>query len=318
MGYVVGMSSHAAGQDDLDPDAVRVRVPAKVNLALRVGPRGADGYHPLRTVFQALSLFDEMVVTDAREGVIDLVVAGEDADLVPTDGTDLAVRAALLLRERYGRPDLGAHIHLVKSIPVAAGLAGGSADAAGALLACSVLWDLDTDPAALSALGGELGADVPFALLGGTALGSGRGTELMPLLTRGRYHWALAFAHIGLSTPQVFTHFDRSGPSQLPALPDGLLQALASGDVAQVGRSLMNDLQRPALEMRGELGQTLRFGAGLDGVLGAVLSGSGPTCAFLCTDARAAKVAVDRLGQLPTVRAAVAAIGAAPGAQLLG
>ena len=311
------MSSHAAGQDDADPGAVRVRVPAKVNLALRVGPRGADGYHRLRTVFQALSLFDELEAVEAPDGVIDLTVTGEGADLVPTDGTDLAVRAAVLLRERYGSPELGAHLHLVKSIPVAAGLAGGSADAAGSLLACSVLWDLDTDPASLGALASELGADVPFALLGGTALGTGRGTQLMPLLTRGRYHWALAFADVGLSTAAVFTQFDRAGVVELPPLPEGLLQALASGDVPQVGRRLANDLQRTALSMRAELLATLRFGAGLDGVLGAVLSGSGPTCAFLCADARAAKVVADRLGQLPSVRAAEVAVGAAPGAQLL-
>jgi 4-diphosphocytidyl-2-C-methyl-D-erythritol kinase len=249
--------------------------------------------------------------------VIALRVTGPDADLVPGDGTDLTVRAAALLRERYGSPELGARIQLTKSIPVAAGLAGGSADAAGALLACSVLWDLDTDPAVLSHLGAKLGADVPFALLGGTALGTGRGTELMPLLTRGRYYWALAYSAVGLSTPQVFAQFDQNAPAALPQLPDGLLRSLASGDVTAVGQCLVNDLQAPALVMRGELGQTLRYGAGLDGVVGAVLSGSGPTCAFLCTDARAAKATADRLSRLPTVRTAQVAVGAACGAQLL-
>jgi len=312
------MSSQAAGSLASLSEAVHVRVPAKVNLALCVHARGEDGYHPLRTVFQALSLYDDLVASPAPDGVVDLVVRGRDADQVPAGESNLAVRAGLAVRERYGTPDLGAHLLLTKSIPVAAGLAGGSADAAGALLACSVLWDLDTDPRALQEVAADVGADVPFALQGGTALGTGRGTQLLPLLTRGQYHWALAFGYRGLSTAAVYERFDQTTGRGLEELPEGLLEALASGDVPQVGARLANDLQAPALELYGELGQTLRYGSLLDGVVGAVLSGSGPTCAFLCTDARAAKVVADRLAGLPTVRAAQAVVGGVPGAQLLG
>ena len=312
------MSHQATDEAESTADAVHVRVPAKVNLALCVGARAEDGYHRLHTVFQALSLYDELTVWPAPDGVIDLEVRGRDAAQVPTDGTDLAVRAAAAVRQRYGDPRMGAHLQLTKAIPVAAGLAGGSADAAAALLACSVLWDLDTDPPALQELAAELGADVPFALLGGTALGTGRGTQLLPLLTRGQYHWALAFAERGLSTATVYQRFDDTTGAGSAALPDGLLEAMASGDVPAVGACLVNDLQPPALELMGELGQTLRYGELLDGVLGAVLSGSGPTCAFLCVDARAAKVVADRLAGLPTVRSAQVARGGVSGAQLLG
>lgn len=318
MRYVENMNSQTAGDYEAWSDLVRVRVPAKVNVALCVGRRGDDGYHPLHTVFQALSLYDQVEVTPADEGAIDVDITGEDAEEIPRDGTDLATRAARLVRERYGRPDQGAHIRVTKSIPVAAGLAGGSADAAATLLACSVLWDLDTDPGALQALAGELGADVPFALLGGTALGTGRGTELLPLLTRGRYHWVLAFARRGLSTPSVYQRFDDTAGEGRDGLPPGLLEALASGDVPGVGARLCNDLQGPALELYGELAQTLRYGQGLDGVVGAVVSGSGPTCAFLLDEARAAKAVADEVARLPEVRGTLVAVGPVPGAQLLG
>ena len=317
MGYVDGMSHDVAGEAPSWSEVVRVRAPAKVNLALCVGARASDGYHPLRTIFQAVSLWDEVTATPAPGGVLDVVVEGRDASLVPTDGTDLTVRAAALLRQRCGTPGLGAHLHVAKAIPVAAGLAGGSADAAAALLACSVLWDLDTDPEMLAELGAELGSDVPFALLGGTALGTGRGSDLLPLLTRGRYQWVLAFAHRTLSTPAVYQRFDELIGCGRAELPAGLLEALVRGDAAAAGLRLANDLQGPAVDLYPELGQTLAFGTVLHGVLGSLVSGSGPTCAFLCADARSAAAVADRLAELPAVRATRLVAGAVPGAQLL-
>ncbi|MGO4957408.1 4-(cytidine 5'-diphospho)-2-C-methyl-D-erythritol kinase [Luteococcus sp. Sow4_B9] len=305
-----------------DPDqVVRVRVPAKVNLALCVGPLGDDGFHPLGTVFHALNLYDEVVAEKRPSGQISLTLSGDGLDDVPADESNLAWRAARLLADRHGTPDLGVHLHLKKSIPVAGGMAGGSADAAGALLACSVLWDLDTTPDDLHELAAELGSDVPFPLMGGTAIGTGRGDQLVPMLSRGTYHWVLALAHDGLSTPAVFRRFDelQARPDATPtgtAIPDGVAAALAKGDAAALGGALHNDLQAAAVDLRPELGETLR--AGLEaGALGAVVSGSGPTCAFLAADEAAAMDLAAALAAVASVRATRRASGPVSGATLI-
>lgn len=257
-------------------------MPAKINLALKVGARRPDGYHPLATVYHAVSLYDEVSALWAEPEEFDVQVSGEGADLVPLDDTNLALRAARLLARTHGPYDsLGTSLAIRKAIPVAAGLAGGSSNGAAALLACSVLWDLDVSPEALRELAAELGSDVPFALLGGTALGSGRGEEVVPALARGSYHWVLAFGHHGLSTPAVYRRFDELTPDAAPPeVPDDLMNALRSGDPRQLGAALSNDLQPAALELQPRLHQVLD--AGLEyGAVGAVVSGSGPTCAFL-------------------------------------
>src|SRR6476660_3633228 len=181
------------------PGAVTVRVPAKVNLELRVGPRRPDGFHALATVYQAVSLHDEVSV--ARWNDWQVVAAGAYADRIPTDGANLAVRAARLVADRWD-VDERLSIRIDKDIPVAGGMAGGSADAAGALVACDQLWGLGLDGAALAELAAGLGADVPFALVGGTAVGLGTGTRLTSALARGRFHWVLALADSGLSTAE--------------------------------------------------------------------------------------------------------------------
>ena len=294
---------------------VRVRVPGKVNLALAVGARRADGYHSLATVFQAVSLYDEVVAVSCADR-ISLRVSGEQVADVPSGPDNLAWRAAELLRDRYGAPEMGAELNLMKAIPVAGGMAGGSADAAGALLACSVLWDLEVTGAQLHALATELGSDVPFALLGGTALGRGRGEELVPLLTRGVYHWVFAVSQVGLSTPAVFTRFDElvAHPGPL-AVSDELLNALARGQIEQVAAELANDLQAAALDLRPELRPLLLSGLNA-GALGAVLSGSGPTIAFLCATQRAAQGVAEHLSDTDGLRAVRYARGPAPGAQI--
>lgn len=301
---------------------VRVRVPAKVNLALCVGSLADDGYHPLGTVFHALSLFDEVIATPGEPGTVVLTMSGEGLEGVPADETNLAVRAARLLAQRHGSPDLGVRLHLKKTIPVAGGMAGGSADAAGALLACAMLWDLDTIPDDLHELAAELGSDVPFPLMGGNAIGRGHGDQLVPLLGRGTYHWVLALAHEGLSTPAVFRRFDEMAarPDAAPAsteIPCAVAEALAKADPQALGKALRNDLQAAALDLRPELAQILQ--AGLDaGALGAMVSGSGPTCAFLAGSESAAMDLSAALAKLPQVRATRRATGPVPGATVLG
>jgi len=303
-----------------EAEIVRVRVAGKINLALRSGARRPDGYHSLATVFQAVSVYDEVEARWAP-GTFTVSVTGEQAALVPADGTNLAVKAARLLAATAGagRTDLGCHLAIRKAIPVTGGMAGGSADAAGALLACAVLWDLDTSPDDLLELGARLGADVPFSLTGGTALGTGRGDRLTPALSRGSYHWVLALSDGELSTPEVFGRFDAITPeaAQRPEVPSALLNALIGGDPLALGRQLVNDLQPAALSLRPQLRQVLQ--AGLDlGAVGAIVSGSGPTVALLAADESAAIDLSVRLGSEGLCRAVKRVHGPVPGARLIG
>ena len=262
---------------------VTVRVPAKINLQLAVGAKRADGYHDLATVFHAVSLYDEVVASPAED--LQLTVDGDEADAVPLDATNLAARAAVLVAERAGVP-AAVHLHLRKGIPVAGGMAGGSADGAAALLACDALWRTGLDRADLYELAADLGSDVPFALMGGTAVGVGRGERLTPALARGRFDWVLALVDGGLSTPAVYTECDRLRGGRTipePRISDALMAALRAGDPQRLGRAMSNDLQAAAANLRPQLLQTLAVGDE-HGALGAVVSGSGPTCAFLVRD----------------------------------
>ncbi len=265
---------------------VTVRVPAKINLQLSVGVRRDDGYHDLATVFQAVSLYDDLTVTAARR--LRVTITGDHAGGVPADETNLAVRAIVALAGRVGlNPDV--HVHVRKGIPVAGGMAGGSADAAAALVACDALWGLRLDRTELMDVAAELGSDVPFALVGGTAIGLGRGERLMPALARGTYHWVFALAEEGLSTPAVYAELDRlrgRRPGANPAAPnvsEALMTALRAGDAAALGAALTNDLQPAAGSLRPQLRLTMEVGREY-GALGAILCGSGPTCAFLVRD----------------------------------
>jgi 4-diphosphocytidyl-2-C-methyl-D-erythritol kinase len=304
----------------LTPEAewVRVRASGKINLALRVGGVRPNGYHPLATVFQSVSLFDEIGVRWAEPGQFTVSVSGEQAELVPDDERNLAVKAAQLLADHFGPARLGADITIRKTIPVAGGMAGGSADAAGALLACSVLWDLDTSPDELRVFGAELGADVPFQLMGGTALGTGRGDELVAVLSRGSYHWVLALSADELSTPAVFRRFDQlnpDAPAELP-MPTEVMNALVGSDAAALGQALVNDLEPAARSMRPSLVRILETGTEL-GALGAIVSGAGPTCAFLAgNEATAVDLSV-QLSSLGLCRSVRRVTGPVPGARLI-
>ncbi len=296
---------------------VTVRVPAKLNLQLAVGPRRADGYHDLVTVFHAVSLFDEVTVVPAeRDGV---AVSGEGADRVPSDRDNLALRAVAALRAVLpgGAADrAGVHVTIVKRIPVAAGLAGGSADAAAALVACNELWGGGLGQAQLAEVAATVGSDVAFALLGGTAVGRGRGERLTPALAPATaYHWVLAFADGQLATPEVYAALDRlraAGAGE-PDLDAALMSALRTGEARLVGRALSNDLQQAALSLFPPLRKTLAAGLEL-GALGALVAGSGPTCIFLAASAdRALDLAVSLSGA-GVCRSVARVTGPVPGA----
>jgi len=304
----VPSSDGSAASEWVPTGSVTVRVPGKVNLFLAVGDLRDDGYHELTTVFHAVSLFDEITVRNAD--MLSLELSGEGVEELPTDHRNLAWRAAEALAEHVGRaPDVA--ISVEKSIPVAGGMAGGSADAAAVLVAINALWELGVPRRDLHALAAELGSDVPFALHGGTALGTGRGEQLATVLARNTFHWVLAFGKRGLSTPKVFAEIDRlreDGRGKMPRLeePEPLLAALASGDAMQLAPLLGNDLQSAALSLDSGLRRTLRAGQDA-GALAGIVSGSGPTCAFLCASASSAidvGVELAGAGVCRTVRAA--------------
>jgi len=344
-----------------------VRVPAKINLQLSVGPPRPDGYHDIVSVFHAVSLFDEVTVSHADRTSIS--VSGEGGSpvgsggsfprsnssggsggssprsnssggsggssprsntVVPLGPANLAVQAAVALARatgRRGRTATGVRIEIRKRIPVAAGLAGGSADAAAALVACNELWRTGLSVSELSEIGASLGSDVPFALVGGTAVGLGRGEQLTRALVTGSYHWVLAFGVSGLATPDVYATCDRlravragggPGPADVPApaLNAELMGALRSGDPAAVGPLLGNDLQPAALSLQPLLRRALAAGRE-HGALGAIVSGSGPTCAFLAGDADEASDLAVAITGAGVCRAVVQVSGPVPGASLV-
>lgn len=247
-----------------------------------------------------------------------MTVEGQGAADVPLDGTNLALRAVALLAARTGN-DPGVAVHIHKGIPVAGGCAGGSADAAAALVGADALWGCGLGREELASLAAELGSDVPFALHGGTALGTGRGERLTPVLEQGAYSWVLALSSGGLSTPDVFRELDRqreTGPVGVVSDPSEVLSALRKGDPVALGRALGNDLQPAALLLKPALGLLLDTGRDL-GALGAVVSGSGPTVALLARDdghAVALASALAGQGVCSTVRRAD---GPVPGARVV-
>ena len=295
---------------------VTVRVPAKLNLHLSVGPLRKDGFHELVTVYHAVSLYDEVVV-EPGDGVT-VTVTGEGADHLPLDDDNLAVRAVRAVAAILGRPpDLS--ITVRKGIPVAGGMAGGSADAAAALLAADSLWGAELDRITLEGLAAGIGSDVAFLLHGGSALGTGRGEAISPVLGTGDYHWVLAVADLGLSTPLVYTELDRmrdAGPTPRAGEPDGVLAALRAGDVVALGTVLANDLQAAALRLRPQLRQVLDAGREL-GAVGAVVSGSGPTVAMLARSSEESVRIASSLSGMDVCRTVRRAHGPVPGARIV-
>ncbi|MET9146525.1 4-(cytidine 5'-diphospho)-2-C-methyl-D-erythritol kinase [Streptomyces sp. NPDC004042] len=296
--------------------SVTVRVPAKVNVQLAVGAARPDGFHDLANVFLAVGLYDEVTATEADE--LRVTCAGPDAGQVPLDRTNLAARAAEKLAERYGRSP-AVHLHIAKDIPVAGGMAGGSADGAGALLACDALWGTGASRDELLGICAELGSDVPFSLVGGAALGTGRGERLTALEVGGTFHWVFAVADGGLSTPAVYGEFDRLNEGVRipePVASGALLVALAKGDPHALAATLANDLQPAALSLRPSLAATLAAGRAA-GALAGLVSGSGPTTAFLAPDEQTAARVADALLASDTCRTARVTRSPAAGATVL-
>lgn len=273
-------------------DRVHVRAPGKLNLFFEVGDVQDDGYHDVASAYQAVSLFEDVWAEPADDFTI--AISGTvDVSGVPADDRNLALRAARLVAQKAGYAG-GVHLDVVKHVPVAGGMGGGSADAAAALVACDALWGTDLGAATLHQLAARLGADVPFALMGGTAVGTGRGDELSAALVRGRFDWVVVPAEGGLSTPEVYAHLDvlRAEHGALsrvrtPAVDPGVLKALRAGDPVALAEHARNDLQAAALSLRPDLRATLELGDQA-GALAGMVSGSGPTLAFLAADAEAA------------------------------
>ena len=295
---------------------VTVRVPAKVNLHLSVGPVRKDAFHELVTVYHAVSLYDEVVV-EPGDGV-SVTVTGEGAGELPVGDDNLAVRAVRAVAALLGRdPEIA--ITVRKGIPVAGGLAGGSADAAAALIAADAMWGSELDRITLEGLAAGLGSDVAFLLHGGSALGTGRGEAISPVLGTGDYHWVLAIADAGMSTPAVYAELDamrEAGPIPRVGEPDGVLAALRAGDVPALGTVLANDLQAAALRLRPQLRQVLDAGREL-GAAGAIVSGSGPTVAMLARTAEDSVRIASSLSGMDVCRTVRRAHGPVPGARII-
>lgn len=279
---------------------VTATAPAKINLHLGVGPRRPDGYHPLATVYQAIGLIDEVTVAPAATYSV-TVTGNRRLTLtdVPLDDTNIAIRAARLLAEHAGVHGAVA-VRIDKGIPVAGGLAGGSADAAATLVACDALWGLETPREQLMRLAAQLGSDVPFALQGGTAVGTGHGELVAPAMARGEYWWVVVESPDGMATPDVYREFDALHAGETvadPEIPEDLMEALRAHDLEKLALTVRNDLETAALRLRPSLAGVLTAGVGVS-ALGSLLSGSGPTCLFLCDSRKHAQQVVGSLREV--------------------
>lgn len=301
--------------------AVRAKAPGKINVHLGVGALQDDGYHDVATAYQAVSLYEFVEATEAPD--FSVRFSGPiPHEQLSTGADNLAIRAAMALARR-GRVTGGVALSIEKHVPIAGGMGGGSADAAATLVACNELWGLHLGREALHEIGRELGADVPFALAGGTAIGTGRGDQLSPALAKGQFHWVLAYADAGLSTPDVYRALDEhralhaadiAPAHDVPTVDARVLQALRAGDAGMLAESLQNDLQAPALRLKPRLAGTLELGE-RSGALAGVVSGSGPTVAFLCGDLESA---IELQINLSTAQLmAVKVTGPVPGARLI-
>jgi 4-diphosphocytidyl-2-C-methyl-D-erythritol kinase len=274
--------------------SVTATAPGKINVCLRVGPLRDDGYHDVATIFQAVSLLEEVTATESA-GFSVSFTGPIDTSALTVDESNLVLRAARAVASAANYSG-GASIEVVKRVPIAGGMGGGSADAAATLVAVDALWGTNLGMPRLAEIAATLGADVPFALHGGTALGVGRGDVLSPVLARATFHWVLVLNEVGLSTPDVYRQLDRHRAEHSieietvavdPAIDPNLLQALRSGDAMALGEYLRNDLQAAALQLMPHLGDTLEFGE-THGALAGIVSGSGPTVALLAGDENSA------------------------------
>jgi 4-diphosphocytidyl-2-C-methyl-D-erythritol kinase len=303
---------------------VRVRAPGKVNVSLNVGPLRPDGYHSVASVYLAVSLYEEVAATSTEgPGITVSIAPSSTLDLdgvdIPLDERNLAYKAAAIMRD-VSENATGVHLEITKRVPVAGGMGGGSADAAATLLACDALWNSGLSREELAHLAAELGADVPFSLLGGTAVGLGVGDELSPALAKAQMDWVLVCADYGLSTPEVFHTLDRLRNTEKLEIPEPLevdakiLQALRDGNPDALSKVLINDLQRASIELAPQLRDTIGIGES-NGALAGIVSGSGPTVALLAHNPRAAEGLAEDLRHLG--HNALAVHGPVPGARII-
>ena len=295
---------------------VSVRVPGKINLQLSVGPLQRDGYHELATVFQSVSLFDELTISETDSDGIEIAAIGKST--IPLGGENLAYKAAELMCNKFDI-ETGLLIKIKKEIPVAGGMAGGSANAGATIVGIDSLFSLGLKRDEMERIGSEIGADVPFTISGGTAIGTGRGDQVTPVLSRGSYNWVLALSTSGLSTPAVYKECDRLREGldiSKPHVSDSLLQALTHGDAKALGKALSNDLQAAACSLKPAL--RLILDVGIDyGALGGIVSGSGPTVAFLAESEDHALDLVVALTSSGVVGNVIRVAGPVPGARVI-
>ena len=284
-----------------------------------MGPLGADGFHEVTTVFQAISLFDDVTVATAEKGEgIKISITGQTSGGVPADNSNLAVKTAQLMIKNYDLPE-DLVIKLKKEIPVAGGMAGGSADAAGVIVGLDSLFELGLSRDVMESVGSKIGSDVPFSICGGVAIGTGRGDQITPALAKGSYNWVLALSGQGLATPSVYQECDRlrEGLSiAAPVVSEPLMQALRAGDAKALGKALTNELQPAACSLRPALRLVLDVGVDY-GALGGIVSGSGPTVAFLVSDDDHAMDLTVALSSSGVVSSVVRASGPTNGARII-
>lgn len=309
--------------------------PGKVNVSLRVGPAREDGYHEVATLYLAVSLHEEVTAVPRGDSTVTVSISersaftdvqhrdAESGELVaaaiPVDERNLAHQAATVLRDRLGL-STGVDLIITKNVPVAGGMGGGSADAAATLVACSALWEAGLSKEQLAEIGAELGADVPFAILGGAAVGQGVGDELSPLLARGELHLVVVPSNTGLATPEIYRKLDAMREEQgvraeEPELDPDLVRAVCAADAELVATLMANDLQAPAVASLPSLEEMMDAGL-VEGALQGIVSGSGPTVVFLARDAESAGHLATGLQERTDVWA-IPVTGPAPGARLL-
>jgi 4-diphosphocytidyl-2-C-methyl-D-erythritol kinase len=281
--------------------------PAKVNVFFAVGAFLKSGFHDVASCYQALSLREVLSVELEGKFSIDFAgpLAAQSKEVVPTDANNLVYKAALAIRKLNTNvlPQLVSFV-IHKSVPIAGGMAGGSADGAAALVALERLFDVDLGPQ-LPKVAAKLGSDVPFSLMGGTAIGTGRGEKLSKIETDAILHWVMTPSSVGLSTPDVYRKLDvmrtESGVDvstlEKPEVPAELVAALVSGDAAEVAKHMHNDLEIAALALRPELADTIDAGRKA-GSLKSMVSGSGPTIAHLAKNRIHAEQIANRLAGL--------------------
>ena len=284
---------------------VSASAPGKINIFFKVGALKSDGYHDVLSVYQALDIREAVKVADSSRWRVSVsgALSEEQIAAVPTGEDNLVVRAAKSIGQLANLTRVSElSFEITKNVPVAGGMGGGSADAAAAMLAVDELWDTQVDGEALMKAAAELGADIPFALLGGTAIGIGRGDKLDPIDDVQKLHWVLVPMDAGLSTPRVYAKLDemRAAKGQdptlvpVPEVPYELIDALVHGDAREVAKHLHNDLQDAAVALMPELSITMHAGLAA-GALAAMVSGSGPTIAMLAESEEAAESIANHL-----------------------